>query len=112
MVRGALVELHFELHHYSIRKSGQDSFNASIEQITVLRPGEARPATAYKRKNPRDGPIRIIPSIALQKNVSNKAGIRATRDEDNKGPPMSEKRRGKQKERPEESEDEAEDDVM
>ena len=54
---GALVELHFEFHHFAIQRAAQDSFNAPIEQILILCPGEACPMTVYKRKNPRDSPI-------------------------------------------------------
>ena len=50
-IKGILVELHFELHHFAFQKAGQDSFNATIKQIIVLHPGEACHMTAYKRKN-------------------------------------------------------------
>jgi len=131
-IKGALVELHFELHHFAIRKKAQDSFNATIEQIIVLRPGEARPVTAYKRKNPRDGPIRVKATIFLQKRIgegSGKTDEHAT-DKENEGPSMSKKRRSTQKakesendvgasmsekrrgkQRAKESEDEVEEDV-
>ncbi|KAN0141070.1 hypothetical protein V8E53_000826, partial [Lactarius tabidus] len=60
---GALIEMHFELRHYAIQGSTPplDSFNANIEQIMVLQPGEARPPTAYKRSTEDDGPIRRNP---------------------------------------------------
>lgn len=62
-IRGALVELRFELRHYCIRSGDYDSFNASIEQIVILQPGEARPASEVsKRKNVWDGPIRLNPA--------------------------------------------------
>ncbi|KAF8256856.1 hypothetical protein EI94DRAFT_169247 [Lactarius quietus] len=131
-IKGALVELHFELHHFAIRKKAQDSFNATIEQIIVLRPGEACPVTAYKRKNPRDGPIRVKVTIFLQKRIgegSGKTDEHAT-DKENEGPSMSKKRRSTQKakesendvgasmsekrrgkQRAKESEDEVEEDV-
>ena len=64
---GALVEIHLEFRHFAIQRRSQDSFNASIEQMIVLRPGEARPATGYKRKNVRDGPIHMNPNISLRK---------------------------------------------
>ncbi|KAH9033408.1 hypothetical protein EDB85DRAFT_1832833, partial [Lactarius pseudohatsudake] len=59
IVKGALVEVHFELHHYHIRKNGYDSFNGSIEQIIVLQPSDIQPISAYKRKNVEEGPIRL-----------------------------------------------------
>ena len=65
-IKGTLVELHFELHHFPIQKVAQDSFNATIEQIIVLRPGEARPMTAYKRKNLCVGPILAQLTLPLQ----------------------------------------------
>ncbi|KAH9028463.1 hypothetical protein EDB83DRAFT_2170099, partial [Lactarius deliciosus] len=59
VVKGALVEVHFELHHYHIRNKAYDSFNGSIEQIIVLQPSESQPTSAYKRKNVEEGPIRL-----------------------------------------------------
>lgn len=106
-VRGALVEIHFEFRHFAILKKVQDSFNASIEQIIVIRPGESRPATGYKRKNVRDGPIRMNPNIPLHKVVLT-TKVKEDDKENNAGS-MSEKRRGKQKAK--DSEDEVEDDV-
>ncbi|KAN0130933.1 hypothetical protein V8E53_011311 [Lactarius tabidus] len=63
---GALIEMHFELRHYAIQGSTPplDSFNANIEQIMVLQPGEARPPTAYKQSTEDDGPIRRNPLLA------------------------------------------------
>ncbi|KAH9012439.1 hypothetical protein EDB85DRAFT_2159061 [Lactarius pseudohatsudake] len=66
VVKGALVEVHFELYHYHIRNKGYDSFNGSIEQIIVLQPGEIQHMSAYKRKNVEEGPIRLKPSLVLQ----------------------------------------------
>ena len=131
-IRGALVELHFELHHFAIRKAAQDSFNASIEQIIILRPGEARPMTVYKRKNPRDGPILVKPTvfpapkplgegsasgnnneIAADKEnegpLTKRRRVKAKESDNASKPSMSEKRRGKQKAK--ESEDEVEEHV-
>ena len=132
-IRGALVELHFELHHFAIRRAAQDSFNASIEQILILRPGEARPITVYKRKNPRDGPIIVKPTVfpapkplgegsATTGNNDESAAdkenegpstkrrrVRAKESDNGSKPSMSEKRRGKQKAK--ESEDEVEEHV-
>ena len=67
-IRGALVELHFELHHscnLMRGQAGQDLFNASIEQIMVLQPGQPRRTSPYKRMDVRDGPIRLNPTLAL-----------------------------------------------
>ena len=130
-IKGALVELHFELHHFAFRKAGQDSFNATIEQIIVLRPGEPRPMTAYKRKNPRVGPIPAQLTIPPQNQTGegSRKADESTADKENEGPSMSvkrrrqkvkdtddgtkpsmsEKRRGKQKTK--ESEDEVEEHV-
>ena len=69
-IRGALVELHFELHHSCNFTRDQDSFNGSIEQIMVLQPGEPRPTSPYKRRNVRDGPIRLNPTLALMMEAS------------------------------------------
>ncbi|KAH9046028.1 hypothetical protein EDB84DRAFT_1265624 [Lactarius hengduanensis] len=66
IVKGALVEVHFELHHYHICNKGYNSFNGSIEQIIVLQPSDIQPISAYKRKNVEEGPIRLKPSLVLQ----------------------------------------------
>lgn len=39
-IRGALVKIHLEFHHFAIQQYSQDSLNASIKQIIVLCPGE------------------------------------------------------------------------
>ena len=57
MLRGALVEVHFELRHFYIQKDNRDSFNATVQQVLVLQPSVARPATAYKERNLLEGPI-------------------------------------------------------
>ena len=69
-IRGALVELHFELHHSCNHTRDQDAFNGSIEQIIVLQPGKPRPTSPYKRRNIRDGPIRLNPTLALKMEAS------------------------------------------
>ena len=129
-IKGALVELHFELHHFAIRKKMQDSFNATIEQIVVLRHRDERPATAYKRKNPREGPVQVKALMFIQKRIiegPRKSEERPANEinegpskrrktthnrkpvsEDNNGASMSEKCLGKQKAT--ESEDEIEED--
>ena len=98
-IKGALVELHFELHHFAIRRAGHDSFNATIEQIVVLRPGEPRPTTAYKRKNPRDAPIDVKATISLQ-NLSGDGSNKideSPANKENEGFPLPAKRRTRQK---------------
>ena len=131
-IKGVLVEIHFELHHFSIWKAGHNSFNVTIEQILVLRPGEPCPTTVYKRKNPRDGPIEVKASPLLQKQSGD--GTSKTDEnsanKENEGPSLpakcrtrqkvkelvdgakssiSDKRRGKQKAK--ESEDEIEEHI-
>ena len=58
------MEVHFTLRHYFISSDSYDSFNGVIEQILVLQPGELPPQTVYKRKNVREGPIRMNPTSA------------------------------------------------
>ncbi|KAN0137727.1 hypothetical protein V8E53_004483 [Lactarius tabidus] len=72
VLAGALIEMHFEIRHYAIKGSDPplDSFNASIQQIMVLQPGEARPPTAYKRSTDDDGPIRMNPTLAALQHES------------------------------------------
>ncbi|KAH9062543.1 hypothetical protein EDB83DRAFT_2224081 [Lactarius deliciosus] len=71
ILKGALVELHFELHHYHIRikesNTNFDCFNATIEQIIILQTSGARPSSAYKRKNIGQGPIRMVSAAALHR---------------------------------------------
>lgn len=67
ILRGAVVELQFELQHFPIVQKNLHSFNASIQQIQVLRPGEARPPTAFKRKNLSEGPIDVPESNTFSK---------------------------------------------
>ncbi|KAH9014178.1 hypothetical protein EDB83DRAFT_2321557 [Lactarius deliciosus] len=71
VLKGALVELHFELHHYHIRikesNTNFDCFNATIEQIIILQTSAARPSSAYKRKNIGQGPIRMVSAAALHR---------------------------------------------
>lgn len=65
-IRGALVEVHFELQHFFIPLDSYELFNTTIEQILILQPGEAPPETPYKRKKVRDGPIRLNPTPVQQ----------------------------------------------
>ena len=73
MISGALVEMHFELYHYCIRATEQDSFNARIQQILVLQPGKPRPITTYKRKNVRDGPIHLNQAMSKRRCIESNA---------------------------------------
>ena len=60
----ALVEVHFTLKHFCIRKRDAkplDSFTGLIQQIVVLKAGEARAAANYKWKILLDGPFRPKP---------------------------------------------------
>lgn len=66
VLHGAVIELQFELLHFPIAQKNLDSFNASIQQIQVLRPGESRPATAFKRQNLDEGPINVTESDPLR----------------------------------------------
>ncbi len=51
MLENALVDIHFALRHYFFREKKEDSFNASIEQITILQLGTPLPMSPYKRKD-------------------------------------------------------------
>ena len=70
-IRGALIEVHFELHHYFIASEAYDSFNGVVEQILILQPGKAPPETPYKRRNVREGPIRLNPMLVVQHHSRN-----------------------------------------
>ena len=64
ILTGALIELHFELYHFSIQSQNVESFNVKIEQVMVLQPGKPRPATLYKRSTAEEGPIHMNPTLA------------------------------------------------
>ena len=49
-IKGALVEVHFELHHYCIRSKMQDSFNATVLQIIIIQPGVPEPVAIYEKE--------------------------------------------------------------
>lgn len=61
MLAGALVELQFELPHFPIGSKNVDSFNASVEQVQILEPGQECPPTLFKCKDISEGPIRVSP---------------------------------------------------
>lgn len=68
ILEGALVEIQFELKHFSIQTKKIESFNASIQQVQILRPGESRPPTAFKRQNISEGPIQVSESLDINEN--------------------------------------------
>ena len=57
-VRGAIVEVQFELRHFRIQKKKVDSYNAKVLQVFILKPGVPRPPSAFKRWNVEDGPMK------------------------------------------------------
>jgi len=67
LLKGALVEVQFELRHFSIAKKKEDSYNATIKQVLVLQPGRERPPNAFKRRNLFDGPVRLNPTLVSAK---------------------------------------------
>ena len=77
-IRGALVEVHFELHHFFITTNSYDSFNVSIEQILILQPGQAPPNTPYKHKHVHNGPILLNPTPAQQPRLEHSTCIAST----------------------------------
>ena len=72
VLQGALVEVSFELQHFCIKKKNEDSFNASVQQVVILQPGEACPTNAFKRCNVFDGPVR--PSLPPPCRVKSREG--------------------------------------
>ena len=75
----ALVEVHFTLKHFCIRKRDAkplDSFTGHIEQVIILKPGEARTSRPYKRKNMLDRPFR--PKAFLPAAVNVTRGVEPT----------------------------------
>ncbi len=73
-IKGAVVELHFQLHHFCIWPKKLDSFNATIEQVLILQEGKACQPSRYKCKNVRDGPMLLNPSLHLPKKVFGSPG--------------------------------------
>jgi hypothetical protein len=63
VLESAVVEIQFELQHFSIHPKKIESFNASIQQIQVLCPGESRPPTVFKREDVGEGPIQVSESL-------------------------------------------------
>jgi len=85
VIEGALVDLHFELFHFGIRKKNEDSFNGSMEQVLMLQPGQPRPVTVYKHKNVRDGPIRhprLPPALTSEEPQAAEGSGQSQRDGD------------------------------
>lgn len=61
-LEGALVEVHFTINHYRIgRDSPMDSFSAIVQQVLILKSADQKKSSPYKRKNWRDGPVRVAP---------------------------------------------------
>ena len=65
-LRGALVELHFSLRHYFIRKEtgNYDTFMGSVKQIVVLKRGAPEVKSLY-RKDIHKGVWFVISSLLL-----------------------------------------------
>ncbi|KAJ7102304.1 hypothetical protein B0H15DRAFT_943242 [Mycena belliarum] len=55
-LRGAIVECSFRLKHFQI--GDDDSFNAEIEQIVILRHAPSQPPSPYKKTTPYRPPVR------------------------------------------------------
>lgn len=88
-LKGAIVEVQFELRHFRIQKKKVDSFNAKVQQIFVLKPGVPRPRSVFKRWNVEDGPMKTQSKIArVQKDVvangedAGKSNVAANGDDD------------------------------
>lgn len=63
-LENALVEVHFSISHYRIGKDATsiDSFSAIVQQVLILKTGVPKKSSPYKRKNFREGPVRIKPA--------------------------------------------------
>ena len=57
--------MQFELHHFPIWQKNINSFNASIQQIQIIQPGEMQLQTAFKRQRMSEGPIEVAKSIPV-----------------------------------------------
>lgn len=58
MLKGAIVKVQFELHHFRIQKKKVDLYNAKVQQIFVLKLGIPCPRSAFKQWNVKDGPMK------------------------------------------------------
>ena len=77
VMKGVLVEVQFEFKHFTINKKKEDSFCAIVQQVLVLKPGESRPVTAYKRKIVEEGPVSLHPVLGEESDEDGKAGCSA-----------------------------------
>ena len=65
ILKGAVIEIWFELKHFSIQPKKIESFNASIQQIQILQPRESWPPTAFKWWDISKGPIQVSKSLDI-----------------------------------------------
>lgn len=65
ILEGAVIKIQYELQHFPIAQKHMDSFNASIQQIQDLWPGEAWPPTVFKCQSLSDSPINVPESNTL-----------------------------------------------
>ncbi|KAK0451449.1 hypothetical protein EV421DRAFT_1731304 [Armillaria borealis] len=75
LLKGALAEVHFSIHHWNIQRKGQvpqQSFSCSINQICVLKRAPPPPPSPYKsssrpyRPAPMlPGPVPLLPAVEL-----------------------------------------------
>ena len=62
VISNSLAEIHFSVKHYIFRREGEqphDSFNANVEQVIILKRGEPKSQTVYKRTNPLSGLVNV-----------------------------------------------------
>lgn len=77
VMKGALVEVQFELCHYCIQKKKVDSYNTTVQQVLVLKPGMARPASVFKQPgwNVEDSPVQPYLGLSQAKEHVDKAHV-------------------------------------
>ncbi|KAF8264018.1 hypothetical protein EI94DRAFT_1703548 [Lactarius quietus] len=68
-ISGVFVQLQFELVHYHISKRHHDSFNGTIAQIIVIKPGAPPTTSSLKHKNIRCGPMCPNPLLITQNGI-------------------------------------------
>ncbi|RDB26278.1 hypothetical protein Hypma_006701 [Hypsizygus marmoreus] len=80
-LRDALVEVHFTVKHYSIRKSPAfDSFSGIVQQVSIIKPAGLQKPNPY-RVNLRNGPVNIdavmdnVPPVEQEADIQTKTTL-------------------------------------
>lgn len=98
-LKGALVEVTFNLEHYAIFKQNEtphDSFDADVLQITILEDGEETPLSLFKLHDVHEGPIKLQKRV-LQLSVAEEPVSKKVKKGDSDKVALESNLKGKQK---------------